>query len=106
MEKNDTEIKSKSKIELAFQKLKVDENDDDNDDYISKGPGEGGRGRILQRFSASVEEVTDWFKDYHVDTIELWISGVIETGGITRLVVSAKGEGGLRVVLKPKNQAP
>jgi len=105
MEKNDTEIKSKNKIELAFQKLKVDENDDD-DDYISKGPGEGGRGGILQRFSASVEEVTDWFKDYHVDTIELWISGVIETGGITRLVVSAKGEGGLRVVLKPKNQAP
>ena len=32
----------------------------------------------------------------------LWISGLIETGGITKLVVSAKGEGGLRVMLKPK----
>jgi tetratricopeptide (TPR) repeat protein len=28
----------------------------------------------------------------------------IETGGITKLVVSAKGEGGMRVVLKPKSQ--
>jgi len=26
----------------------------------------------------------------------------IETGGITKLVVSAKGEGGMKVILKPK----
>jgi hypothetical protein len=28
----------------------------------------------------------------------------METGGITKLVVSAKGEGGLRVVLKQRAQ--
>jgi hypothetical protein len=48
----------------------------------------------LRRFSGSVEKVSNWFKHYQVETIELWINGVIETGGITRLVVSAKGEGG------------
>jgi hypothetical protein len=37
-----------------------------------------------------------------VDSIELSISGVIETGIITRWVVSAKGEGGMKVVPKPK----
>lgn len=91
------ETKNK-KIELSFPKLQSQE----DNEYISKG--KGGQGEILERFSASVEEVSSWFKQYQVDTIELWISGVIETGGITKLVVSAKGEGGLRVLLKPRNQ--
>ena len=90
----------KKAVELAFPKLEVE-----GDEFVSKGKGsEGSGGGLLQRFSASMEEVTDWFKQYQVDTIELWISGVIETGGVTRLVVSAKGEGGLRVVLKPRGQ--
>jgi hypothetical protein len=87
--------KNKKIVELAFPKLLEPE----EDEYISKGKGAEG---LLQRFSTSIDEVSDWFKQYQVDTIELWISGVIETGGITRLVVSAKGEGGMRVVLKPK----
>jgi hypothetical protein len=36
--------------------------------------------------------IADWFKRYQVESIELWISGLIETGGITKFVVSAKGE--------------
>jgi hypothetical protein len=87
----------KKNIQLAFPKYQA-EGDDDR--YISKGKGEN----MLQHFSASIDELTDWFKQYQVESLELWISGVIETGGITRLVVSAKGEGGLRVVLKPKSQ--
>ena len=49
-----------------------------------------------------MDAIADWFKQYQVESIELWISGLIETGGITKLVVSAKGEGGMRVMLKPK----
>ena len=91
----------KKAVELAFPKLLEVE----DDEFVSKGKGsEGSGGGLLQRFSASMDEVTDWFKQYQVDTIEFWISGVIETGGVTRLVVSAKGEGGLRVVLKPRGQ--
>ena len=52
------------------------------------------KGEILERFSASVEEVSSWFKQYQVDTIELWISGEIETGEITRLIVGANGRMG------------
>jgi hypothetical protein len=97
---DDEKIKNKKVVELAFPKLlEVEE-----DEYISKGRGAEGGG-LLQRFSTSMDEVADWFKQYQVDTIELWISGVIETGGVTRLVVSAKGEGGLRVILKPKGQS-
>lgn len=57
---------------------------------------------VWERFPVSLQKITDWFRHYQVDTIELWISGVMETGGITRLVVSAKGEGGMKIVLKPK----
>jgi hypothetical protein len=56
------------------------------------------------RFSTGIEEITDWFSKYEVNTIELWISGIIESSGIAKLVVSAKGEGGLNVVLKPKTR--
>jgi len=59
---------------------------------------------VIGKFSTSIEEITNWFSKYEVDSIELWISGVIETSGITKLVVSAKGEGGLKVVLKPKTR--
>ena len=49
-----------------------------------------------------MDEVTDWFKSYQVESIEMWISGVVESGGVTKLLVSAKGEGGMKVILKPK----
>jgi hypothetical protein len=71
---------------------------EDNGEYITKGRNEN----PLKLFYASIDEVTEWFKQYQVESIELWISGMIETGGVTRLIVSAKGEGGLRVMLKPK----
>jgi hypothetical protein len=41
----------------------------------------------------------------HAVSIELWISGMMQTEGVTKLVLSAKGEGGMRVVSKPKKQA-
>jgi hypothetical protein len=83
------------KIELAFPKYEQEE----NDEYISKGgTGEG----LVKHLSTSVGAITEWFKQYQVESIELWISGMMETGGLTKLVVSAKGEGGLKVTLKPK----
>ena len=68
--------------------------------YQKGGTGEG----LAKHLSTSMDAITDWFKQYQVESIELWISGMMETGGITKLVVSAKGEGGLKVVLKPKTQ--
>jgi len=59
---------------------------------------------VFERFPASIDKITGWFKNYQVDSIELSISGVIETGTLISLVVSAKGEGGMKVVLKPKSR--
>jgi len=86
---------NKNKIELAFPKYEVKE----DSEFISKGgTGEG----LVKHLSTSMDSIADWFKQYQVESIELWISGMMETGGITKLVVSAKGEGGMRVMLKPK----
>ena len=90
------ERNDKKKIELAFPKF-----EEENDEFISKGgTGEG----LVKHLSTSIDQITNWFKQYQVESIELSISGLIETSGITKLVVSAKGEGGLRVVLKPRAQ--
>lgn len=86
-----------NKIELAFPKY-----EEEDDEYISKGGTNEG---LVKHLSTSMDAISDWFKQYQVDSIELWISGLIESGGITKLIVSAKGEGGMKVVLKPKNQS-
>ena len=83
------------KIELAFPKYEQEDSE-----YISKGRGED----LVKHLSTSMDSIADWFKQYQVESIELWISGMLETGGITKLVVSAKGEGGMRVMLKPNPQ--
>lgn len=86
-------------IELAFPKYEQEEEDSQ---YVSKGgTGEG----LVKYLSTSMNAISDWFKQYQVESIELWISGLIESGGITKLIVSAKGEAGMKVVLKPKNQS-
>jgi hypothetical protein len=87
----------KNNIELAFPKY-----EEENDEFISKGgTGEG----LVKHLSTSMDSIADWFKQYQVESIELSISGLIESSGITKLVVSAKGEGGMKVILKPRSQA-
>jgi hypothetical protein len=86
-----------NEVELVFPESGLEE----DDKWIKKGPA----GDMLRRFSASIDDITGWFKQYQVDTIEVWISGIIETEGIIKLAVSAKGEGGLKLTLKPKTQA-
>jgi hypothetical protein len=89
---------NKNKIELAFPKYEQEE----DSEFISKGgTGEG----LVKHLSTSMDSIADWFKQYQVESIELSISGLIETSGITKLVVSAKGEGGMKVILKPRSQA-
>jgi hypothetical protein len=77
------------KIELLLPKY--------DDESVQKGLGD-----VWGRFPASIDKITEWFNQYQIESIELWISGIMETGTIPRLVVSAKGEGGMKVVLKPK----
>ena len=83
------------RIELIFPETKfTDQNK----------PTERGSTEIFHSFSTSLDNITHWFEKYSIESIELWISGGIESGGILRLAVSAKGEGGLKLTLKPKDQ--
>ena len=45
---------------------------------------------VCERFPTTIDKITDWFKQYQVDSIELLISGVLETDTITRLIVVQK----------------
>jgi hypothetical protein len=91
-----TESTDSKRIELIFPETKVSD---------QRKPTERGLNeKIFQSFSTSLDEITNWFERYDIESIELWISGGIETGGILRLAVSAKGEGGLKLTLKPRNK--
>jgi hypothetical protein len=94
----DSEIgRAESKIELAFPKYQ-----EQQEGLVAKGiSGEG----VIERMSTSLDQISNWFERYQVESIELWINGMIETGGIMKLIVSAKGEGGMKVILKPHNLA-
>jgi len=51
-----------------------------------------------------VEKIMSLFKGFNVDIerIEVWVQGAVESGNIIRLFVSAKAEGGVKVILRPK----
>ena len=53
-------------------------------------------------FSTSVDKIVDWFGKYQVQSIELWIQAAAETSGVLKLLVSVKGEGGMKITLAPK----
>ena len=93
MEEKEVQNNNK-KIELVFPETNLEV----ESKFVRKSPG----GKVLEQFSASIDDITSWFKQYQVETIELWISGGIQTEGIIKLAVSAKGEGGLKLTLKPK----
>jgi len=67
------------------------------EDEPQKFPGES----KLESLAVSLKTLLEYLKSFKVEEIELWISGAAETGGFLNLVVSAKGEGGIKVVLKP-----
>lgn len=48
------------------------------------------------------EKLLKVFKGLKIDQIELWINGAAETEGLLKLALSAKGEGGIKIVLKPE----
>ncbi len=58
-------------------------------------------GLSLKHIPVNLKSLIDAFKDFKVEQVEIWVSVAAETGGITKLFVSGKGEGGMKVLLKP-----
>ncbi len=58
--------------------------------------------KVPKSFVTTVEEIKDWFSLYDIDSIQVWIGGAVQTGGILKLILNASGQGGIAVTLKPK----
>ncbi len=86
-------MSSKKDVVLVFPKKT-----DDSTGPVMRGLA----GDAMKEFAVGLEDVANWFKDFDIDSVEVSISAGLETGGLTKLFVSAKGEGGLTVTLKPK----
>ena len=39
---------------------------------------------------------------YKIEQLEIWVEGVASTGGITKLVISLEGKGGIKIVMRPQ----
>lgn len=59
---------------------------------------------VVKGFAVTIDEIKNWFENYDVDSIQLWISGAVEAGGVLKLFLSAHGEGGVTITLRPKKQ--
>ena len=55
-----------------------------------------------EKFVATLEELVGWFKDFRIDSIELWLEGGAKEGNLTKLFISFEGKGGCKVTLKPR----
>jgi hypothetical protein len=58
----------------------------------------------VKAFSAEIDEIWNWFKDYKISCIELWIQGAVKEGDILKLLVSFEGSGGIKVTLEPHEE--
>lgn len=56
----------------------------------------------VKEFSAKIDEIKNWFKDYKISRIELWIQGAVKEGDVLKLLVSFEGSGGVKVILEPR----
>lgn len=69
----------------------------DDDRYVSKGPGP-----IYTPFITTIDEVLGLFSRFQVDFMDLQITSIFETDEAINLLVSSKGEGGLKIRLRTK----
>ena len=44
----------------------------------------------VKEFSAKIDEMRNWFKDYKISTSELWIQGGVKEGDFLKLLVPFK----------------
>ena len=89
-------MNDQKKIELVFPESDLS--------IENKPTRRGPNGKMLREFVTSVDDIATWFNKYEIDSLELWISGGIETEGILKLAISAKGEGGFKLTLKPRKE--
>ena len=61
----------RSRIELAFPKY---EQEDENNPYISKGGTGENLGSTTKHLSITIDTTVNWFKQYQVESIELWMN--------------------------------
>ena len=87
-------ISKEKQIQIVFPVKNIES----DEEYVTKGPG----GAVMKYLSASVDEIMSWFGSYKVESIELTVSVTVEVGSLIKLIVGAKGEGGVTVTLKPR----
>jgi hypothetical protein len=47
----------------------------------------------LKKFTIRIDDLKKWFSGYKIESLELYIEGIVKDGNITKLFVSFEGKG-------------
>jgi hypothetical protein len=78
-------------VELIFQRSS----------RIEEGLQKAGYRDNITEVVTKVDDLKGWFKGFKIDTIELYLEGIISDDNVTKMYVSFEGKGGCKVILKP-----
>ncbi|WP_394218833.1 hypothetical protein [Halobacillus trueperi] len=59
--------------------------------------------KYLEFLPDELTELVDSFQGFELDTIELHVTGALDSGGATKLFVDFSGEAGMKFTLKKKD---
>jgi len=90
-------------IKLLFPEFEMEERSSGEVKTYIGSPLKGRGGNPVYSEKGLSEFVKEFENQkYKVDQIELWIQGRTESGGVTKLFISLEGNGGCKVILRPR----
>jgi hypothetical protein len=92
-------IKNKT-IQLVFPKQR------EQDAHLPKDLSQYKNKNFFNLFATDVDEITNWFGKFKVDSLEIVINSIINTEEETKLFVGKReNEPAVKLILKPKDSA-
>jgi hypothetical protein len=90
--------KTTKKIQLVFPKFK------EHDVHLPEDLSQYKDKRFFDLFTTEVDELLTWFQGFRVDSIELFVNGIIHSQDKTVLIVGERDQKGVRFLLKPEEK--
>lgn len=95
------ENKSKSlkKIQLVFPRLK------EHDVHLPRDLSQYKDKKFFDLFEMDIDELSIWFEEFRIESIELFIDSIINSSDQTKLIVGGRqDQKGVKLLLKPKDK--
>jgi hypothetical protein len=91
--------KTSKKIQLVFPRFK------EFDVLLPEDLSQYKDKRFFDLFATDVDELLNWFQGYRVESIELFVNGIIHSQDKTKLIIGGeRDQKGVKFLLKPEEK--